>query len=511
MDMMVRMPDARGYVTKDFPFLDESNRKVMESILDETENYWDFTEKLAAKVVDSQTHPNLVYLTLYHVSRNGIKEILNQILDAHNKLPIPFPVYYPSGNDYYNDKPIIERAIELNNNPVITFYMLMRLFRTSDIGSPEEEQASQLVENLLIENPQLKLHSADYIGITGHRRRLTGQPQESFDMISEALQLARESGDKWHQASLLTLLGELAGQFKTGLTTFSDAKKYLSEAVDLCREIKNVKGLANALNSMGVFASSRGEYGEAYDCHLESAQMCSEIGDIPFTIAFNIAGVCLITGDDLAANEWLQTVRIAENSIGPYAHFGDILIHIRSGKVKEAERLFAAAKELTLSLGLETALGQLYRVEGALLRAQGDLESAMDSVQKALDINERANRHLRVRLSLRDLVEMELDMFTPTTSNRGDEYSGPWMERLAKEVENNDIPGFYGRFLAFQSELRMLQGRYDEAEDILDSVIEMSDNNAMRFLHRDAIARKQKWVKEGILPLDTFTSHRRKR
>ena len=58
---MVGIVKERGYVTKDFPFLEKSVKKTMESILNETENYWDFTDKLAALVVEPQTHPNLVY------------------------------------------------------------------------------------------------------------------------------------------------------------------------------------------------------------------------------------------------------------------------------------------------------------------------------------------------------------------------------------------------------------------------------------------------------------------
>ena len=508
---MIRMVNERGYVTKDFAFLDESNRKVMESILKMTKDYWDFTEVLTVEVLNPNTHPNLIYLALYHVSRLENEKALHQILDAHPDLPIPFPFYYPGGNDYYHDKPIIERVIELNKNPVITFYMLMRLFRTSDYGSPEEEEATKRIEKFLEEHTDLRFHSADYIGHAGFRRKLTGQPQESLDMMMESLQLARESGDKWHQISLLTLLGEVSGQYKKGKDTFSDTKKYLGEAVAICREINDKAGLANALNTMGGFAAGRGEFGEAYDCWIDAVTMYSELGHIPSACVYNLVGFNIEVGHEEDTREWQQIVQTSEDDLGPYVHFQEVRYHIQQGSMKEAERVFNHAKELTLSLGLETALGRLYRYEGKLLHAKGDLESAMDSVQKALDINERANRQVRVRHCLRDLVEMELELFAPTDANRGDEYSGPWMKRLADEVEINDIPGYYGRFLVMQSELRMQQGRHDEAEDILDAVLEMTDNSAMRFLHRDALAKKEKWVEEGILPADALFSRRRRR
>ena len=481
----------------------------MESVLEESNNYWDFAEKFAERVIDINTHPILVYLALYHVSRLKNIKALHHIIDVHPELPIPFPFYYPSGNDYYHDKPIVERVIELNKNPVITFYMLMRLFRTSDTGSPEEEQATQLIENFLVEHPEMKLHGADYIGHAGYRRKLTGEPQESFDMMMEALQLARESGDKWHQASLLTLLGEVSGQYVKGRNTFSDAKKYLEEAVALCHEINDKGGLANALQTMCVFAYSRGELGEAYDCQLESLQMQGENGEISVNAASNMAGLYRVNGEEESAREMEEIVRAAEDKLGPYAHFGDAGRYISEGNLKEAEKSLNRARELTMSLGLETALGRLYGIEGALFRAKGDMESAMDSFQRELDINERADRQLRVRFSLVRLAKMEVEMFTPTRVNRDDEYSGPWMKRLEEEVESNDIPGIYGRFLLLQSELRMRQGRHDEAEAILDSAIELTDSSAMRFLHRDALAMKEKWVEEGVIRVDALRTSRR--
>jgi len=505
------MTDERGYVTKDLPFLDASNRKVIESVLKRTRDYWDFAEALAVEVLDPSTHPNLIYLALYHVSRLVNEKALNQILDAYPDLPVPFPFYGASGNDYYHDKPIIERAIELNKNPVITFYMLMRLFRTTNTGSPEEDEVTKRIEEFLTKHPQLKLHSADYLSHSGYRCKLTGQPQESFNMMLEALQLARESGDKWHQISVLTLLGELAGQWKKGKDTFSDAKKYLGEAVVLSREINDKAGLANSLNTMGCFAAGRGEFGEALDCFMDSVMMYSELGHIPGACAYNLAGAGFEAGYEVDIREWRQIVQALEDKFGPYVHFQEVQDHIRQGNIKEAEASFSVAKKMTMELGLETALAYLYRVEGSLLRAKGDLDSAIDIVQKAVDINERANRQVRVRHCLRDLVEMELELFSPTDANRGDEYSGPWMKRLVEEVEINDIPGYYGRFLVMQSELRMRQGRHDEAEDILDAVLEMSDNSAMRFLHRDALAKKEKWVEEGVLPADALLSRRRKR
>ena len=77
------------------------------------------------------------------------------------------------------------------------------------------------------------------------------------------------------------------------------------------------------------------------------------------------------------------------------------------------------------------------------------------------------------------------------------------MKRFEQEVEINDIPGFKARLMLMKSELRMRQGRHEEAEQLLDQVIDFTDGKVMRFVHKEAIEKKEAWVEEGFLPVDT--------
>ena len=130
----------------------------------------------------------------------------------------------------------------------------------------------------------------------------------------------------------------------------------------------------------------------------------------------------------------------------------------------------------------------------------------MDYFQEALEINEKATRLARIRLCLRDMSQTELEMFNPTKENHNDEHAGPWMERYAEEVSGNDLPGHLAMLMLLKAELRMIQGRHVEGEQILDSVYELTDYPAVKFLHLQSIETREKWIEEGIL-----TSRRRER
>jgi tetratricopeptide (TPR) repeat protein len=490
--------NERGSITKDLPFLDEEVRSVIESILEVTNNYWDFSKSLSELAIDPNCHPNLVYLSMYHSSRLRDEETTKKIIEAHPELPIPYPFRFATGTDYEADKILIEKSIEINQNLAITFYLLIRLLRATRIGSPEEEYEKNRIEELLAENEDLRLHGADYLGVEGWGYYARGQPNEQLDHYMKSLELARESGDKWQQALMLYLIAETTAQMK-GKDTSASIKKHLGEAIELCREIGDRVGVANVLNAMGLFAHGRGEFGEALDCGLESALIQSELGEVTATTAYNLALNYGIMGDKKSQQEW---IKIIENKLGPYSWLPKVEMYLDQGNVREAEKALEKATELTMKLGNESALGQLNRVTASFEHARGDLESAMDHAERALEINERVRRRTRTRDALLFLVKLELEMFMPTKQNRMDELSGKWMKQLEQEVETNDIPGYEARLMLLKSELRMRQGRHEEAERLLDDVISFTDGKTMRFAHKEAVEKREEWVQEGVLPVD---------
>jgi hypothetical protein len=79
------------------------------------------------------------------------------------------------------------------------------------------------------------------------RVRVEGRPEEDLKYHYQALNLARESDDKWHQVSLLTLTAEIEGPYKTDAGHFERARELLGEARSICDSIVDPSGALSIL------------------------------------------------------------------------------------------------------------------------------------------------------------------------------------------------------------------------------------------------------------------------
>ncbi len=84
------------------------------------------------------------------------------------------------------------------------------------------------------------------------------------------------------------------------------------------------------------------------------------------------------------------------------------------------------------------------------------------------------------------LAETEVISFEPNSSNRDHEMSGQWWERFDKLVREMELPGFIGNALYLKSELRLKQGRYEEAQQLISEVLQLSKKPGLAYLHEKA-------------------------
>jgi tetratricopeptide (TPR) repeat protein len=491
--------DTLGSITKDFPFLDDRTRIEIEAIMEAATDYWHFGEIIAMRAQAPDSPPMLTFLALYHVSRLKNEQAAERVYDAHPELPLPMPFVYPASDLSRGGPELVEGAIEHFQKPLATFYMLMKHYRSSDFGSPEETQAQERIKAFLSENPEFRLHGADFLGHTGYRVRVEGRPDEALELHYRALELARESDDRWHQVSLLTLTAEIEGQYKTDAGHFERAKRLLGEAKEIAESIGDRAGLANVWNTMSIYSSFRGEGSEFARCQMESARIYAELGSFTAETALNLSAAYGAMGDHATSLEWArQAVDLRD---GPYEHMNLASLYMNLDDLESAEKWMESAKERVLRQGLEYALGRWHTCSGKLEELKGDFESAMESYEKGLEIHERGTRMLRVRDALHQMAKLEVKMFNPTKENRLDEHAGPYMKRYEDSVWEKDLPGHEANLLLLKAELRMKQGRHEESHELIVSVLELTDCPAMEGIHSKAAETREKWVREGIVPV----------
>jgi tetratricopeptide (TPR) repeat protein len=490
--------DTLGSITKDFPFLEEDVRRELQILMDAASDYWNFGELVARRAAQPDCPPMIVFLALYYVSGLENNAAAEKVYEAHPELPLPMPFLYPESDVSRGDPELVEGAIEHFDNPLATFYMLMRLYRASQVGTPEESHLQERLRAFLTENPDFRLHSADFIGHTGYRVRLEGKPEEALEYYYRALELARESDDRRHQVSLLWLIADIETEYKTDAGHFERAKRLLGEAKETAESLGDRAGVANVLNTLYVYSWFRGETSEAARCQLEAAQIYAELGPISATYALNLSGAYGALGDHATSLEWAkQAVELRGESVD---HLHMASIYMSLDDLESAEKWMESAKERVFREGLEYALGRWHSYYGRLEELKGDLESAMESYEKGLEIHMRGTRMLRARGTLYRMAGLEVKMFNPSKENQLDEHAGPHMKRYEEEVSGKDLPGHEAQLLLLKAELRMKQGRHEEGQQIMESVLEITDYPALENLHSEASATKESWIKEGVIP-----------
>ena len=81
-----------GTITVYFEFIDEDTRKILESIMTETDNYFDFVNMLTQRVLNTDSSDLVVYFAIHHAA---------QLLDYNQTSVLP---------DTFKERPTITRT-----------------------------------------------------------------------------------------------------------------------------------------------------------------------------------------------------------------------------------------------------------------------------------------------------------------------------------------------------------------------------------------------------------------
>ncbi len=484
-----------GTITKDFPLIDEASRNEMEAAMDASTDYWNFSNILGERVCSVTSNPVLVFFALLHARNLYNIRVIDNIMKNYPDIPILKPFFFAIDESYLNIAAEIESAIDSSSNPAVRFHVLIRKYETTDQGSIEEKSAQNDIMEMLEDSWLPKVYSAYYYREFGDRLRAEGNPQDADNYGQLAIRLSKDADDKWHQVLTLYLMITLTAQYSTDPNRFLRARDYLREAREISEGLNDRANISKILNLISTTAFSQGNYSECIDCTLEAVSMMESIGGEIGLYTYNLSNVFSAVGEGENALEW---AKCTFDTLGPdsfrqsYVHMVMARAYIALNRETEARQYLDSAMELILQSGLDYALAQWHQTNGRLERLMGDFDNAMAELQRAFEINQRFKRYARMRSCLHDLAVTELELFSPSKENRSDENSGPWMACLEQECANGDLPGYQAWYLLLKAELRMKQGRHEDAVQILDDVITRTDNSAARHQHKEAVKMRER-------------------
>jgi tetratricopeptide (TPR) repeat protein len=162
------------------------------------------------------------------------------------------------------------------------------------------------------------------------------------------------------------------------------------------------------------------------------------------------------------------------------------------GDIEQAEKYLEESETISLKVGSDSAIAEIQIVTGHIENAKGNLETAMFHFERGLEIAEQINHQNRINSCLIALVKTVIAMLESDQSNSLLNTSGPWMKLLQSEMSNKDLPGIQGILLLLKTELRLKQGRIDEANNLLKEIRSIAKDPGLDFLGRKAFEMQSK-------------------
>jgi tetratricopeptide (TPR) repeat protein len=488
-----------GSVTKHFPFLEKGDREIIDSLVEQSENYADFVDRLLNHVMTVESSDIMVFLAWHHMgASNYFFNARENFLERFSQKAWLLPEYtgwMMDTIDWNILLKVVEDTLTTSTNPLILFHLYllkMGCIRGSSIGTLAEDESIQKLTELIQNNPLLEFaRSAIYL-LVGDRYANESDPRNAMKEYESALQHAHMYDDVVITNTVKTKIAKLLS-----LTDPSKALEFIEAAANQAKELGYLERTIGIYTVMGVIFDARGEY----DAAVMSLQQALELREkqdplaslrlVPSALSRSYRRM----GKFGEALEWAKTSLTTKNLVSRVPSTGVKVLsnlcmsaaYAMLGSVEEAKSYHDVGQELALKAGIEVWLSDVFLCSGLIARAEGRLSDALVDFESALEIMEKLHRQGRINECLFLLAETEIQL----RYDEGQRVDGllalHWINELEEMAQKKNLPGVLGLALLLKARIQLLNREEEAAQAILHQVSEISENPGMRFL-RDRIA-----------------------
>lgn len=228
------------------------------------------------------------------------------------------------------------------------------------------------------------------------------------ELYEDSLKLFKQAQDDEGIVKALYELGWLVGYI---MRDHEQGEQYFQDALRIARGIGDKRGIAWALNGLGVLAHWRQRHTEAIDYYEESLQLAREIGD-QTRIAGALNNLGLVKKElgeyDEARHrleESLEIFRAIGNRAGttsPLTNLGDL--YGKLGQHDKAREFYTEALTIHKDIGNRAGIAGTLSGLGSLARMQGEYEEARQRFVESLMISKEIDYRTGIAMSLEDLA-----------------------------------------------------------------------------------------------------------
>ena len=238
---------------------------------------------------------------------------------------------------------------------------------------------------------------------------------EGWRWLQQALEISRRAGKQSPQSSALHRRAlTRAAALLLRLEDYGMVQVLAEESLALSREMGDKRGMASALERLGIVAYTQGDYAAAWAFHQEDLKLRRESGSKYTTIPLNNLGsVAHAQGDDVTARKLIQESLALSRERGHKWGMASSLE--RLGLVASAQGDYVTAlSSYEEGLALRRELGDKWGMSNSLIglghvaHAQGDYATARASYQESLRLCRACGLKRGMAISLANLGHLSL-------------------------------------------------------------------------------------------------------
>jgi len=477
--------DSIGTITQYFPFIDQETKSVLENVMSEALDYYDFVQKLCDLVLSNDSPVMVVYFAIHHCILAREYGLVDRIREQYGHHQILGPnLFYSSvcqGN-YKDAKKAQELAVSvIETNPDDWIHLEMNLiqFELDMWDYPNTMYKSSTMDRireLIDSNSNFGFYEIVLCDFLESRAQVDGDTKERLRCFDRGIQFANEFDDRLRKAHLLIRKGSFLMNFDR-----SQSKTSLQEAYQIVESSIGIPfNYSFIIYYLSLLDAIRGEFDKAISGCLKAVSVLERAGLESGNPASFLSIFHNVIGEPESGLEW---GRMAEDQFKsrPYLINHAMLFQIWSlilmKRIPEASALIDTSRESILKSGNEDQLAWFHFVSGLLELEDGNSSLALSSIEQGLKIYEQQGTALLMEnIFLHQLAKIEI------LSSASDEIVSPSLAILEERAMTENLPGILGQVLLLKADIALL--RKDEAllREIVPQLRSLIDSKDLKFL-----------------------------
>ncbi len=472
-----------GTITKYYPFIDEETREVLDSVMNEAENFWDFTIRLAEKVVSENLSEMLAFFAAMWVEPLSL---FDKVAEKFENVDIirPYILLSQLFRGILEDKDQVLDAIDnvlashsddwLAVNMYICKFLTYRIIET---GKREHLAILEKARKLIATRKELSCLAPEI-----HLQYVSalydfGDFENALEHAEMAHKIASEHDDMVEVAYSCLVKAYVLKNYDA-----TKAIQYANKAQEIFELLGHRLGFSHVYRHLGLISEVLGEVDHAIECHRHSIEI-EESEDFHVRVTpMNIARLYVLKGQGEDALEILgknfdRVEKIAQ------AHFILVRALVLIGHLEKAEECLDNGQELMIQSGLDSDKGLYYMTRGMLERAKGEIKSALRSYKRALKATENVSHMIHKVPPLIGLIEMEMVAFSETNEHQHLKNAELLLSRLEQLANEQDLHAVLIQVAILKAAIHKAERRIDTARDILIKAQKLTQSSSMKYLH----------------------------